>query len=184
MDEKVILAYLVGRRGLLDGVVISGGEPTLQNDLGSFCNRIKALGYPVKLDTNGSRPRVLKELIRQGAVDYIAMDLKTTPKNYLPLSSEALDPGLILESIRTVMASGLPYEFRTTCAKPFVDLEIIEKMGELIKGARRWALQGFRISDRILDPGFFDAKGWGYEGDTLLELKALAEPWVKKCIIR
>jgi pyruvate formate lyase activating enzyme len=184
LDEMGIVHFLEDRKGFLDGVVVSGGEPTLQDDLIAFCEKTKALGYPVKLDTNGSRPRVIEELIRKGFVDYIAMDIKTEPLQYEPFVAEGFDPEVILESIRTIMGSGLSYEFRTTCVGPFVDARIIEGIGKTIEGARLWALQAFRFSESVLDPTFFEGAEKGYDPDALLHLKSIAAPWVKECIVR
>jgi len=112
IDEKTVFTYLEKRKGFLDGIVISGGEPTLQKDLVPVCEKIQKMGYPIKLDTNGSRPLVIKKLIEKGLVDYIAMDLKTDPSQYFPLISKVDSYRQISESIRIIMASDLPYEFR------------------------------------------------------------------------
>ena len=109
-----IHTFLKQRQGFLDGVVISGGEPTLPTDLEDFCRQIKEFGFPVKLDTNGSRPEVLERLIDQKLVDYIAMDLKTDPVLYSAYIKTGYGPDSILDSIRILMASGIDYEFRTT----------------------------------------------------------------------
>ena len=130
-----ICEFLEQRQGFLDGVVVSGGEPTLQNDLALLCRKIKGFGYPVKLDTNGSRPAVLKNLIDENLVDYIAMDLKTDPVLYKSYIKSDCGPDPILASIRILMASGIDYEFRTTCVKPIVTRETVENMSHLIQGA-------------------------------------------------
>jgi len=135
-----ICDFLKQRQGFLDGVVVSGGEPTLQNDLADFCKRVKGFGYPLKLDTNGSRPRVLEHLIDEKLVDYVAMDLKTDPVLYKSYIKSDCGPDPILASIRILMESGIDYEFRTTCVKPIVTLETIENMSHLIQGARLCAL--------------------------------------------
>ena len=175
--------FLKQRQGFLDGVVVSGGEPTLQNDLADLCKRIKGFGYPVKLDTNGSRPRVLEHLIDEKLVDYVAMDLKTDPVLYKSYIKSDCDPDPILASIRILMESGIDYEFRTTCVKPIVTLETIENMSHLIQGARRYALQRFRNLE-LLHPEFFGGIENEYSDAELEQLKAAAEPWVSECIIR
>lgn len=175
--------FLKQRQGFLDGVVVSGGEPTLQNDLADLCERIKGFGYPVKLDTNGSRPRVLEHLIDEKLVDYVAMDLKTDPVLYKSYIKSDCDPDPILASIRILMESGIDYEFRTTCVKPIVTLETIENMSHLIQGARRYALQRFRNLE-LLHPEFFGGIENEYSDAELEQLKAAAEPWVSECIIR
>jgi pyruvate formate lyase activating enzyme len=175
--------FLKQRQGFLDGVVVSGGEPTLQNDLADLCERIKGFGYPVKLDTNGSRPGVLEHLIDEKLVDYVAMDLKTDPVLYKSYIKSGCDPDPILASIRILMESGIDYEFRTTCVKPIVTLETIENMSHLIQGARLYALQRFR-NHEVLHPEFFGGIENEYSDEELGQLKAAAEPWVSECIIR
>ena len=178
-----ICGFLKQRQGFLDGVVFSGGEPTLQNDLADFCKRIKGFGFPVKLDTNGSRPKVLERLIDEQLVDYIAMDLKTDPVLYKSYIKSDCGPDPILASIRILMASGIDYEFRTTCVKPIVTLETIENMSHLIQGAKLYALQRFRNHD-VLHPEFFGGVENEYSDAELMQLKAAAEPRVSECIIR
>ncbi len=178
-----ICHFLEQRQGFLDGVVVSGGEPTLQNDLADFCRKIKGLGYPLKLDTNGSRPRVLEHLIDEKLVDYIAMDLKTDPLLYKSYIKPDCGPDPILASIRILMESGIDYEFRTTCVKPIVTLETIENMSHLIQGARLYALQRFRNND-VLHPEFFRGVENEYSDEELIQLKAIAAKWVENCIIR
>jgi pyruvate formate lyase activating enzyme len=175
--------FLERRKGFLDGVVISGGEPTLQKDLAHICEKIKRLGYPVKLDTNGSRPQAVKKLIDEGLVDYIAMDIKTNPFQYSPSIKKDCNPDSILSSIQVIMNSTLSYEFRTTCVKPIVNADTIENIAKIIKGAMLYALQRFNNTE-VLHPEFFQKVQAQYDEDELITLKSLAEPWVKKCIVR
>lgn len=175
--------FLQQRQGFLDGVVVSGGEPTLQSDLADLCKKIKGFGYPVKLDTNGSRPKVLQRLIDEGLVDYIAMDLKTDPVLYRSYIKPDCSPDPILASIRILMDSGIDYEFRTTCVKPIVTIETIQHMSHLIQGARLYALQRFRNSE-VLHPEFFGGIENEYSDTELMRLKVAAEPHVKNCILR
>jgi pyruvate formate lyase activating enzyme len=183
LEDKTLYDFLENRKGLLDGVVISGGEPTLQKDLVPLCRRLKRMGYPIKLDTNGSRPRILKELIDVGLIDYIAMDVKTDPFHYSPLIKKDCDPVRLLLSIQVIMESGLPYEFRTTCVKPLVTEDVIENIGKIIQGANLYALQGFHETD-VLHPEFFQGKKAYYDKNELMVLKSIAEPWVRECIVR
>ncbi len=183
LNADAIYDFLDQRRGFLDGVVVSGGEPTLQPDLLDLCRRIKNLGFPVKLDTNGSRPRVLQGLIREGLVDYVAMDLKTDPVLYRTYIKPDCQPDPIVASVALIMESGIDYEFRTTCVKPIVTPRTIENILELIKGARRYALQRFRNSG-VLHPEFFQDGNCEYSRDEMLQLKAIAEQTVDECIIR
>jgi pyruvate formate lyase activating enzyme len=182
-DEQGLFRFLEERKGFLDGVVVSGGEPTLDAGLVSLCQRIKGLGYAVKLDTNGSRPKVIEALIHEGLIDYIAMDVKTDPARYPDFIKKDCDPNLILSSIRIIMESGLSYEFRTTCVRPVVDAQIIESIARRIQGAVLYALQKFHDVE-ILHPEFFEGLNAGYADDEMIELKSVADPWVEACIIR
>jgi pyruvate formate lyase activating enzyme len=182
-DPADIYRFIKDRKGFLDAVVISGGEPTLQDDLFDLCRQIKEIGYSVKLDTNGSRPRVIKRLLDEGLVDYIAMDLKTDPALYATYIQANCNAMAILASIEIIMESAVAYEFRTTCVKPIVTPAVIESIGRLINGASLYALQRFQ-ENRMLRPEFFKEISYEYGDDELLQLKAVAEPWVKKCIIR
>ncbi|UCD78988.1 MAG: anaerobic ribonucleoside-triphosphate reductase activating protein [Desulfobacterales bacterium] len=183
LNHGAIYDFLDQRRGFLDGVVVSGGEPTLQPDLVDLCRQIKDLGFPLKLDTNGSRPRVLQHLIEQGLVDYIAMDLKTDPMLYRSFIKPDCRPDPIFASVELIMQSGIDYEFRTTCVKPIVTRRTVENILQLIKGAQLYALQRFRNSE-LLHPEFFQEGDFEYSDDEMFGLKALAEQKVDECIIR
>ena len=183
MPEGDVLAYLDARRGLLEGVVFSGGEPTLQPGLGSLCRAAKQKGYAVKLDTNGSFPDVLRALIQEDLVDYIAMDVKTDPDHYAP-SLCAQDPGTAVKtSIRLIMASGLPYEFRTTCYRPVIDESAMTRIARLIKGAQTYAIQKF-CAKETLDPQAGSHGNHIFDENELLRLKAIVEPMVEYCFVR
>jgi len=183
LTVEYLYGFLKSRRHLLDGVVISGGEPTLHKELVSLCESIKRLGYSIKLDTNGSRPNELKRLIGSGLVDYIAMDIKTDPFHYDSLVRAGCNPEDILSSIITIMESASDYEFRTTCVKGFVDERIIEKIAALIKDSRLYALQRFNRSE-LLHPEFFHNAECGYGEEDMVNFKRIAEPWVRNCIVR
>ncbi len=183
LSDEMIFDFLRQRVGFLDGVVISGGEPTLQKDLVDLCARVKALGYPVKLDTNGSRPQVLRRLIAEDLVDYIAMDLKTDPLQYKSHIKRDCDPAALIASILVIMDSGKDYEFRTTCVKPIVTPGAIEQIARLIRGARLYVLQRFRDA-HILHPEFFKNQDCDYSPDELLQLQTIAEKWVARCRVR
>jgi pyruvate formate lyase activating enzyme len=183
-DMKSVYGFLEGRKGFLDGVVISGGEPTLQKDLVYLCENIKRLGYSVKLDTNGSRPRAIKRLLDEGLVDYIAMDIKTDPFHYYPtITKNDCNPDDIFSSVRITMESGIAYEFRTTCVKPLVNEQAIENITKIIKGAKLYVLQRFHNAD-VLHPEFFQRKEPGHCKDELMYLKKIAEPLVHRIIVR
>ena len=183
LDENRFFDFLTQRRGFLDGVVISGGEPTLQKDLSAFVGRIKQAGYAVKVDTNGSRPEVIQDLIEKRLVDYIAMDVKTDPFLYPSFMTREIDPDLILSSIKLIMASGIPYEFRTTCVRPIVDARSVETIARLIQGCFLYILQNFSQA-RVLQPEFFENRKAGFDAEEMMQLKSMAEPWVEKCIVR
>ncbi|MBP5404281.1 MAG: anaerobic ribonucleoside-triphosphate reductase activating protein [Elusimicrobiaceae bacterium] len=121
MPEEEIMAFLKRRQGTLEGVVVSGGEPTLQEDLVRFMADIKALGYKIKLDTNGTRPEVLKELINKKLVDFIAMDLKAPLTKYAAITGVEANSTVIRQSIDLIRQSGLEYQFRTTYDKEILD---------------------------------------------------------------
>lgn len=146
--------FLSARKGLIDGVVISGGEPTLQTNLPNLCESIRKLGFPVKLDTNGSRPEMLKQLIRKEVIDYIAMDIKTDPFQYAPVFHPENQSEAILESMKLIQESGLPHEFRTTCCKPIITGAVIETIARRLLRSDRYVLQRFH-PNRVLNPDFF-----------------------------
>ncbi len=183
LDLNHVYDFLQERKELLDAVVISGGEPTIHEELFILCKKIRQMGYAVKLDTNGSRPRVIKRLIDEGMIDYIAMDIKTDPFDYASLIQKKCNPDHILSSIKIIMESSLTYEFRTTCIKPLVDMNIIESISFHIEGAMLYVLQQFK-NNNVLNPEFFKKKERRYSNDELLYLKSIADPWVKKCIVR
>lgn len=182
-SPRNVFRFIETRKGFLDGVVISGGEPTLQEDLFDLCRRIKKMGYAVKLDTNGSRPQVIKRLLTEGLIDYIAMDLKTDPILYATYIKTDCNMAAILSSIEIIMTSAVAYEFRTTCVKPIVTAQIVENICRFIKGARLYALQRFHKSE-MLRPEFFKDTNYEYGDEELRQLKAIAEPYVEQCIIR
>ncbi len=183
LDAAQVYDFLKSRKGLLDGVVISGGEPTLNSDLIPSCERIREMGYPVKLDTNGSRPGVLRTLLDHGLVDYVAMDIKTDPFHYGLLAREPCIPSEILTSIQLIMDRGKEYEFRTTCVRTLIREETIEKIALIIQGALRYVLQRFRPAE-MLHPEFFHDQDPSFTEEELQRFHDLASPWVKECAIR
>jgi pyruvate formate lyase activating enzyme len=150
LSEEEIFAFLEKRRGKLDAVSITGGEPSIQPDLARFIQLIKEIGYPIKIDTNGSRPDVLKKLINQELLDYIAMDVKAPLKRYRKMTRSNIHPDKIKESIQVIMGSGVAYEFRTTIVKSLLTKSDLQKITTLIKGARLYVLQKF-VSSKCLD---------------------------------
>lgn len=140
---KDFIDFLKKRIGKLDGVVITGGEPTLQKDLYDFIKEIKSLGFAVKLDTNGTNPDILEQLIKDNMLDYIAMDIKAPVEKYLRITGVKIQPDKILKSIGLIINSGIDYEFRTTVIKSQLNLEDFEQIKDLIKGAKKYYLQKF-----------------------------------------
>lgn len=156
-SEEEILSYLQKRAGLLDGVCVSGGEPTLQPDLPAFLRKIRALGYAVKLDTNGSQPRMLKALMSEGLIDYAAMDLKSSPEEYARACGLPVDWHAVQESIDLLMQGSIDYEFRTTVVAELHSEQIIARAAERIAGAKRYFLQAFVDSGALIAPGYHAA---------------------------
>ena len=183
VDEDAFFSFLAARTGFLDGVVISGGEPTVQDKLPILCDKIKRMGYPVKLDTNGSRPDMIQRLIDEGLIDYIAMDVKTDPADYPRWIQGNCRSETIAASIRRILASSLPHEFRTTCLRPLIEDRVIENIARRIKGAALYVLQRFRDRD-VLHPDFIRSQCSGFSPTEMSHLKSIAEPWVAHCIVR
>lgn len=188
LDWRDIRDFLQERKGWLDGVVISGGEPTIFDGLPEICAALREMGYAVKLDTNGSRAEMVSALIEEKRVDYIAMDIKTAPNRYFPdiwpgASAEAASEA-IRASVRAVVDSGVEHEFRTTCVRPFVDESAFVEIGPLVRGARRYALQEFRPRT-VLVPDFFqrdDASA--VAPDEMAIFKDILAPFVEKIVVR
>ncbi len=154
IQEEEVLSFLKKRQGLIKGVCITGGEPTVQEDLSEFIKKVRDLGYKVKLDTNGTRPEVLKKMIKEGLMDYIAMDIKSDKEHYLKICG-ADKRGISLiddisNSIRLITDSGIEYEFRTTVIKEYYNEEIAENVAVWLSGASRYVLQGFVDSKTVL----------------------------------
>lgn len=150
---ETVLNFLESRIGMLDGVVICGGEPTVQYDLPDRIDEIKALGFKVKLDTNGTNPRMLAKLLGKNCLDYVAMDLKDSFPYRKQLVGVNINQEQLKESIDLIKNSGIDYEFRSTILPSFHSLDILKKMGESIKGAKKWSLQRFR-NKKTLDENF------------------------------
>lgn len=148
-----VLRYLERRRGLLDGVCISGGEPLLQPDLETFLRQVKHLGYLVKLDTNGSLPRRLAALLSTGLVDYVAMDVKSSPAGYAAAVGGEVDMSVFEASVKQLLEGDIPHEFRTTAVKGIHTLQDFEEIGRWLKGAKRYYLQRFVDSGNLLGEG-------------------------------
>ena len=157
MDTASFLSFLKSRKGLLDGVCVSGGEPTLQPDLAELLRSVKALGYAVKLDTNGSRPEVLKRLVAEGLVDYVAMDVKNSPARYAEtVGHTRIDLSAVEESLRFLLSGNVAYELRTTVTCQLHDGDSVDEMGAWVASLGtpgKWFLQAFTDRDTVAFSG-------------------------------
>ncbi len=181
ISEDEFFSFLESRVGLLDAVTITGGEPTLHDDLLLFIHRIKQLGFLVKLDSNGTNPRVLRELIDAKLVDYVAMDIKSPLRKYSETVARPVDLEHIQESISLLLEGRVPYEFRTTVVKALLPPEDFPEIGDLIRGANVYYLQKF-IPTKLLNPAF--RKKTVYTDEEFEELRQTMEQYVKVCQIR
>ena len=157
ISEEKFFDFLKKRQGVLDGVCITGGEPLLRKDIVEFALKIKSLGYSVKIDTNGSKPEMIKELIEKGAVDKFAMDIKSSLDKYTLAIGTDVDTEDIKRSVKYIMESGVCYEFRTTVVDPLHDESDFEEIGKLIEGADAYFLQSFADSGDLIDGEGFSA---------------------------
>lgn len=180
ITEQEILFFLESRRGILDGVCITGGEPTLSLGLIPFMQRIKSLGYLIKLDTNGYRPSVIKDMVHMQLLNYIAMDIKSSPAGYHTVTGlDTVDMDLIKKSIQFIMQCGVPYEFRTTVVQEYHDEAVMTDIGKLIEGANAYYLQSFKDSEQVQDHSLHAC-----EKDELLYFQKLLTPYVKNVSLR
>ncbi len=182
IPEADIFAFLETRRGKLDAVVITGGEPTLQPDLIEFIKTVKALDYLVKLDTNGSSPGILRELIELNLVDYIAMDVKAPLERYQEITNSNVDQAKIKDSIELIMHAGLDYEFRTTVVKSQLGKKDILAIVKLIRGSKRYIMQKF-VPETVLDQKFLDGV-MIYTDEDLVGLRDAVKSYVAECVVR
>jgi pyruvate formate lyase activating enzyme len=180
IPEEEVFSYLSKRRNILEGVCITGGEPTLYPDLPEFIGQIKNLGFKVKLDTNGTNPEMMKSLVKNQLIDYIAMDIKNAKAKYnLSVGLREFSPDKINESIAFLLSSPLDYEFRTTVVKEHHTEEDMLSIGAWIKGANAYYLQAFEDSGDILTGGLSSPSK-----ETLIHFAHLLTPYVKKVSIR
>jgi len=186
LHEEKVFTFLESRIGLIEGIVITGGEPTLCPDLLRICEQIRGLGYPVKLDTNGSRPGVVKKLIDSTLVDYIAMDIKSSLDFDNYSKSAGIKDKMMLEkvkdSIEIIMNSKIDYEFRTTIVPLLHSEETIMEIARYISGAKKYVLQNFSPLEKTLDPSFQKIKP--YPDEKIQELSEKAKKYVSNCCWR
>ncbi|MCF0108594.1 MAG: anaerobic ribonucleoside-triphosphate reductase activating protein [Erysipelotrichaceae bacterium] len=180
LDDQELLKFLEKRKGLLEGVAITGGEPLLRRDIDELLKNIKALGYMVKLDTNGNHPDVLKRIVEAGLVDYIAMDIKNSPDKYaMTIGYEEFDLSKVMESKEFLLSGKVDYEFRTTVVKELHDEESFKEIGPWIKGAKRYFLQTFVDREKVMFAGLS-----AYSAEEMENLAKIVEPYVQEVSIR
>jgi len=181
LNEEEFFDFLKERKGKLDAVVITGGEPTLQYDLIEFIKKIRDLGFLIKLDTNGSNPGMLKEIIDQKLVNYVAMDIKAPLDKYESIAGTKTDIKKIKQSIELIKNSGIDYEFRTTVVKNMLSPEDLEQIGKEIKGAEKYFLQKF-IPSKAVDEKMLNETT--YTDEEFKELEKQLNKLVAKCLSR
>ncbi len=150
-----VMEYLTKRRGILDGVCVTGGEPLLQPDLADFLRDVRDLGYAIKLDTNGSLPDKLADLLSLGLVDYVAMDIKSSPQGYATATGADIDPAVFARSVQVLKESGVPHEFRTTAVGGIHTPEDFVKIGQWLGDVPAYFIQRFVDSGQLLGEGFY-----------------------------
>lgn len=180
-EENEIISFLEKRKGKLDALTVTGGEPLLHSDLDTFLTRVKELGYLIKLDTNGSLPSGLENVIQNRLIDYIAMDVKAPIGKYSEVVRARIDTDKILRSINLIMDSGLEYEFRTTVVKDLLCKDDILKIGPLVHNACLYVLQKF-VPSKTLDKEFINSPG--YSDEEMEEFRKMMEGFVSTCVVR
>lgn len=181
LDPDDLLADLAGRKTFIDGVVVSGGEPTMDSGLLPFLTQVKALGLAVKLDTNGLAPKVIDELIKGHLIDYLAIDLKTTPTGYQALHTGVVSVDRLIETVHLCADAGIELEYRTTCVPGWVDEDVIVNLGRLIYGAPLWALQQYHPEHALCE----DARQvTPYSSGQVRSLADLASRFVQRVVVR
>ncbi len=186
LSEKDFFNFLKERKDYLEGVCIGGGEPTMSEDLPQFCQKIKKIGYQIKLDTNGSNPQMLQDLIKRNLVDYVAMDIKAPSEKYPKLIGlEDVSPfsllGKIEQSIEILKTSNIDYEFRTTVVPGLLNREDILKIRRWISPAKKYVLQNFR-PEKTLDPNFQNIQS--YPPSYLFRIQKAISPFFEVCEVR
>jgi len=181
IPEKEFFDFLKERKGLLDGLVLCGGEPTLNKELPNFIKKIKKMGYLVKLDTNGSNPKMIKDLIDKKLIDYVAMDVKAPKEKYKETVGGKANLKDIEESIEILKNSKIDFEFRTTVVPTLHNKEDILKIAHWISPAKKYFLQNFR-PEKTIDPKFEKIKP--YPQEYLLEIRNAIAPFFEVCLVR
>ncbi len=180
IPEEDVFSFLEKRKGLLDGVAVTGGEPTLQPDLPDFLRRVKDMGYETKLDTNGARPELLRSLLAAGLIDYVAMDIKSSPAGYARCAGvpdKVLEP--VRESAALLESCGVAHEFRTTAVKGLHTPEDFAAIGRWLAGTEKYFIQSYADSGDILAPGMA-----AFSHEELVSLLAAVQPYIPNAALR
>ncbi len=181
LDQKEIFNFLKKRKNQLEAITITGGEPCLHQDLPEFCNQIKKLEHSIKLDTNGSHPKMVKKLLSKKLIDYIAMDIKAPIEKYSKITLCKISSQDIRNTIKQIMNSKIDYEFRTTFAKELLKINDFKKIGQEIKGAEKYVLQKFQPS-KSLRPEFQKLKN--YSDQEIQKIVNLLKPQINQILVR
>jgi len=182
LSTEDLFLFLKERFGRLDGVVITGGEPTLHADLPFFISKIKKIGYDIKLDTNGTNPSILTQLIKEKLIDYIAMDLKAPFEKYEKIIGTKVSCDNLQKSVKIIIESGLPHEFRTTVVPGLLYKSDFAKMGKIIRGADQWFLQKFKSDTNLINSEYINKKA--YSDKEMKEFAEIGSKFVKLCKVR
>ena len=181
VPENEFFDFLKTRVGILDGVAITGGEPLLQKGIKEFMRKIRELGFMIKLDHNGTKPELLKEIIDEGLVDYVAVDIKNSPEKYaMTVGLNELDITPIKKTVDILVNGSIDYEFRTTVNDELFSADDFKKIGEFIKGAKRFFIQQFKDSGNLIEKDFFSP----CPKETLELFKSTVAPYVESVEIR
>ena len=178
ISEKEIFDYIESKKTFIDAVCITGGEPCIYEDLIDFCRKLKEKGFLVKLNTNGSRPEILKKLIDNRLIDKVSMDIKSSFDNYDKIAGVKIDKEIIKKSIKMIMESNIDYEFNTTPVPGLVGKKEIFKIAKMIKGAKKYNLNDFQSDKELVGEELKDSKTFSKE--ELEELRKTAEEYVEK----
>lgn len=181
LSEEELLAFLKTRTRKLEGITVSGGEPTIHADLPEFLHKVKALGFLVKLDTNGQSPKMLRSLFDKGLVDYVAMDIKNCRSRYAEtVGVPGLSIAAIEESVQLLMNGTIPYEFRTTLCKELHDETAVSEIGQWLKGCKAYYLQPYRDAPEVLTPGVYHAPS----AEALEKFRSILLPDIPNVLLR
>lgn len=181
VPEAKIFDFLTRRRNLLDAVTVTGGEPTMHDDLPDFIRKIKEMGFLVKLDSNGTNPEMLEHVINEKLVDYVAMDIKAPLRSYEKTVGRPVNRASIEKSIALLLKNSVPYEFRTTVVKSLLSKDDLREIGESIRGAKTYNLQKF-VPTKTLNPAFI--RKTTYSDDEFRDMQQMMGEFVDECSVR